>query len=368
MQIAAAMMMIACGSACADDLQQEIRVWPSTAPGSEHWVHQESKFSFAESEKWTQKDHASGSSQEKDSQGRYSETEAPPSAGIDPSGQEKIRNVVIPTLSVFPADPGKSNGTGVIICPGGGLWFLSWTSEGTDVARWLAQRGFTAFVLKYRVMQTPSDNDAFAKQLSALINDVARRSRVPLSKRPKSLMEMMAGNREHANARQLADADAKRAVMLIRQRAADWKLSPEQIGMLGFSAGAFLTTDVVLENDPESQLAFAGIIYGGEMNGRAVPAAAPSLFAVIAQDDPLVAPALLENVYQKWSSAGRPAELHVFARGGHGFGATRRGLPVDSWMDLLGRWLEDQQRSGRKRHFADANQNETSMRYASPEP
>ena len=113
---------------------------------------------------------------------------------------------------------------------------------------------------------------------------------------------------------------------------------PDAIGMIGFSAGAFLAVDVAL--DPRAtQLAFIAPIYGGETRGARVPADAPPLFTAVAQDDILVK--IIEGLHADWSAADRSSELHVFARGGHGFGMVRQGLPSDRWTDLFPSWLGD---------------------------
>jgi hypothetical protein len=97
-----------------------------------------------------------------------------------------------------------------------------------------------------------------------------------------------------------------------------------------------------LAMDPRgTPLAFIASIYGGETQGRPVPADAPPLFTVVAQDDRTLF-RLVEGPYADWSSADRPAKLHSFTCGGHGFGVGKRGLPVDRWTDLLGDWLADQ--------------------------
>ncbi len=108
--------------------------------------------------------------------------------------------------------------------------------------------------------------------------------------------------------------------------------------MVGFSAGAFLAVDVAL--DPrDAPLAFVGAIYGGETLGTPVPPDAPPLFTVVAQDDILWK--IVEGVHADWSDADRPSELHVFARGGHGFGMVRQGSPSDRWTDFFLAWLDD---------------------------
>jgi dienelactone hydrolase len=253
------------------------------------------------------------------------------------AGTTMLRNVSEPTLTVFRPNAAKANGVGVIVCPGGGWRILAWDHEGIDMARWLASRGYTAFLLKYRLMGTPADPAAFAKAMAAIDATVAQ----PMSgaKAPRSITEIVNDAAFH-QARGVALADGRRAVELIAARAAEWGVQPNRIGMIGFSAGAFLTADVAMAPGA-ARLAFAAPIYGGETGGRPVPADAPSLFTCIAQDDRILFK-VVEGLYADWSNADRPAELHIFARGGHGFGMIRQGLPVDRWSDLLADWLADQ--------------------------
>jgi dienelactone hydrolase len=129
-------------------------------------------------------------------------------------------------------------------------------------------------------------------------------------------------------------------IEIVREQAVEWGVKPDRIGMVGFSAGAFLATDVAM--DPRgAPVAFIAPIYGGETQDGPVPPDAPRLFTVVAQDDRTLF-RVVEGLYADWSSADRPAELHIFTRGGHGFGVNKRGLPVDRWTDLLGDWLADQ--------------------------
>ena len=108
--------------------------------------------------------------------------------------------------------------------------------------------------------------------------------------------------------------------------------------MIGFSAGAFLTVDVAL--DPRAEpLAFIAPIYGGETLGAEVPGDAPPLFTAVAQDD--ILRRIVEGLCLDWSAADRSTELHLFARGGHGFGMVRQGAPSDAWPDLFLAWLAD---------------------------
>ena len=123
--------------------------------------------------------------------------------------------------------------------------------------------------------------------------------------------------------------------------AARFGIRPDGLGMIGFSAGAFLAVDVAL--DPRDEpLAFVGAIYGGETRGAPVPADAPPLFTVVAQDDLLCT--IVEGLHADWSAADRSSELHVFARGAHGFGMVRQGAPSDAWTDLFLAWLDDRGR------------------------
>ncbi len=255
----------------------------------------------------------------------------------DGSQVEAVRNVSVPSLTVFRPDPAKANGVGVIICPGGGWRMLSWQHEGVDLAHWLTARGYGAFVLKYRLVTTPADPDAFAATMARLGSRSYERA--PAAEVPRSLTELL-GDGATAAMRALAAEDGRRALQIVRARAGEWGVAPGRIGMIGFSAGAFLTGDVAM-NPGGPPLAFAAPIYGGETGGAPVPADAPPLFALIAQDDRMLFK-VVEGLYADWSNADRTSELHVFARGGHGFGTVQQGLPVDRWVDLFGDWLADQ--------------------------
>jgi acetyl esterase/lipase len=255
-----------------------------------------------------------------------------------PDGRQTtmLRNVVTPTLTVCRPDPAKANGVGVIVAPGGGWRILAWEHEGTELASWLTARGYTAFLLKYRLMATLPDPGEFARQSEATSKQIA--ARFASGEAPKSIDDIVKDPRMTA-AQNAANNDGRRALALVRERAVEWGVKPDRIGMIGFSAGAFVTADVAM--DPGgAPLAFAAPIYGGSAGGRPTPADAPPFFSAVTEDDRLLLRSV-QQLYLDWSKAGRPAELHVFARGGHGFGMARQGLPVDRWIDLFGDWLAD---------------------------
>lgn len=249
-------------------------------------------------------------------------------------GTTFLRNVSDPTLTVFtPAGP--VNGVGVIVIPGGGWTINAWTHEGVDVARWLTGLGYTAFLLKYRLQASDPDQEKFEARMAAM--DAGLAGPVPGAKKPREISQLISTER-YLQARAAAADDGRRAIELVRQHAGRFGVRPDSIGMIGFSAGAFLTVDVALDPRGE-QAAFIAPIYGGETRGAPVPDDAPPLFTAVAQDDILVR--IVEGVYEEWWSADRPAELHVFGRGGHGFGMVRQGLPSDRWTDLFLAWLDD---------------------------
>jgi len=218
----------------------------------------------------------------------------------------------------------------VVICPTGGLHFLGWF-EGARIAEWFAAHGFAAFVLKYRVVPTASDPAQFEQESARFFREFSQA--IAMNKRPRSLEEMLP-DAASTHVRKLAQADARQAVNYVRSHAAEWEISPDRIGMLGVSAGAFLVTDVIMANDSASRLDFAVLISGGETDQRQIPTTAPPLFIAVAQDDRWMS-GLEVAVFTKWDHAGLPVEFHYFGRGGHGFEID----PSNPWMSLLGRWL-----------------------------
>lgn len=252
------------------------------------------------------------------------------------SGTTFLRNVSDPTLTVFTPAEGTANGVGVIVAPGGGWTLLAWEHEGLDVARWLTAAGCTAFLLKYRVQASDPDQAAFEARMAAV--DTIHLDALPTAVRPTAIGDLIATDEHHA-ARSAAAEDGRRAIQLVRDDLGPrYGVRPGALGLLGFSAGAYLAVDVALE--PQGPpLAFVAPIYGGETRGAEVPADAPPMFTVVAHDDLLRR--MVEATYLAWSAADRPAELHVYRRGQHGFGMVRQGAPSDGWTDLFLAWLAD---------------------------
>lgn len=231
------------------------------------------------------------------------------------------RNVTSATLTPFLPDPAKATGAAVIVAPGGGFRTLSMQNEGWDVARALAAQGVAAFVLKYRLNQTPAEMPAFEQSMREMFTATARPR-----PNPRDMMANLAP--------QIADARA--AFTLVRQRAGDWRVDPDRIGMVGFSAGAMLTLSTTLAGQ-DAKPAFIGLIYG-PLSAVDVPADAPPMFVALAADDPLFAGGGF-GLIEAWKTAKRPVEFHLYEQGGHGFGMYQKETTSTGWFDAFSRWL-----------------------------
>ena len=235
--------------------------------------------------------------------------DVPPENWFRMNGDLNVRNVSAATLTPFLPAADKATGTAVIVAPGGGFLGLAIETEGHAVARWLADHGIAAFVLKYRLLPTPGDFGTFEREM------VAGRTGKPSSLRPPQ--DTPAFSRD----------DARAALALVRTRAQSWKIDPARIGMMGFSAGAFTTLSATLDAPAAERPAFIAPIYG-RLVTRPVPADAPPMFAVLAQDDHVFA-AQGFGLVEAWTRAKRPAEFHFYQSGGHGFGLGRPGTTSD---------------------------------------
>lgn len=236
-----------------------------------------------------------------------------------------ITNVTKPTLTIYRPPKDKETGTAVLICPGGGYWDLYWQLEGEEVAAWLNSIGATGIILKYRVPRRPDEPKG----------EPARR---PLQ-------------------------DAQRAVSLVRSKAKEWGIHPQQIGMVGFSAGGHLaiatatsfehrTYEPVDEVDKIScRPDFAIGVYSGYLKakdkdeiapGLHIPAGTPPIFLAHGGADIISPPEHSVLMYLALKKAGVPAELHVYATAAHDFGVRPSDNPCSTWTKACTIWMRHQ--------------------------
>jgi acetyl esterase/lipase len=230
---------------------------------------------------------------------------------------KRLGNVSKPQISVY--QPEKPNGACVLIAPGGGYNILAIEHEGTDVAAWLNKLGVTAVVLKYRVPKREKQS-------------------------PENLAQLQ---------------DAQRAMGLIRSKAKEWKLDENRIGALGFSAGGNLTAtlctgyekrsyDPVDDADKAScRPDFAILVYPAYlakkdtadlMDRYPVTKQTPPMFFAHASDDPITSQGSVA-LYRELKKNGVSAELHLYAKGGHGFGMRTDRGPVSDWPKRAEEWM-----------------------------
>lgn len=242
-------------------------------------------------------------------------------------GDPMARNITKATLTPFLPDPAKANGAAVIVAPGGGFRWLSMGNEGWEVAEALREQGIAAFVLKYRLFPTPESLDEFS--------DWMNRPRTPAPPAEGASSSSSAPRPPQMDLSiQLADAEA--AYKMIVDRAQEWGVDTNRIGMIGFSAGAGLTMHATLHSKT-MKLAFIGPIYGG-MGPVEVPENAPPMFNVIATDDFLFRGQF--GIIDSWYKAGIPVEFHLYQNGGHGFGLGNPGRTSNRWFDAFMHWVD----------------------------
>lgn len=235
--------------------------------------------------------------------------------------EDRVFGVTVPTLAVYPANADKACGTSVLICPGGGYNILAWDHEGREIAKWLNSIGVHAFVLKYRVPRRPNDYTT-----------------PPLQ-------------------------DAQRAMRLIRSQKTGVTVDADRIGILGFSAGGHLTVNTSLQSETRSYPAvddadkasakpnfmipvYAAYLGDPEDDSRLNPAlnlskSTPPMFTVVTQDDKNrgLHAALL---FAELTRHKVQAEVHVFTKGGHGYGMRESENAVSGWPKACAAWMQSQ--------------------------
>lgn len=251
---------------------------------------------------------------------------APPETWSVSSGDNVpvVQNVSTPTLTPFLPAPGKATGAAVIIAPGGAFYLLAMKHEGWDVARFLQAHGVAAFVLKYRVHPTEPRAAGLEKGMAAL-------SAMPAAAR---LAALEAGAR-------IAVEDAQEAMRVVHARAAEWHVDPARIGFMGFSAGAITTMYLAYADDPATRPAFIAPIYGGlSAPALPVPNNPPPMWAAMAADDPLFGKTDFALI-PAWEAKGGAVELHLYEKGGHGFGYPGRpGTTTLEWPQAFLAWMQ----------------------------
>ena len=293
-------LSILVSSALAAEIPDVINLWPGAAPGSE----------------------------------KITITEKITERSTDPQKHDRIyTQIVTPSLAVH--RPEKPNGVAIIVAPGGGYQRIVIDKEGPDTSAWLNRLGVTAFVLKYRL---PGDG--------------------------------------HVNAKDVALQDGQRAVRVVRAHAAEWGPDAARVGFIGYSAGGHLSAAVEFFSDRKvyapvdaadqlsarPDFSILGYAVAGGRGARpasldglspqqqlmwtykieATPGVKyPPTFILQADDDPTVNPQDAATIYLALKQNGTPCEMHVFRRGGHGFGIRDAKGPVTHWPDLCAEWLQE---------------------------
>ncbi|MCC9138459.1 alpha/beta hydrolase [Pontibacter silvestris] len=212
------------------------------------------------------------------------------------TGLHTVYNVKKPTLTVYTSEASKANGSAVIICPGGAFHILDIDNEGTKVAEWFASRGFTAFILKYRLLPLDPKNP---------LGDIGEKAK----DMDKFLVLASTGVPQ-------AVKDGKSAMRYIKSNAAKWKIAPSKVGIIGFSAGGTLSLGLAYASEKEITPAFTASIYpfATEFESAKVTPHAPPLFIAAAEDDDFNFDMSCLNLYKKWKAAEKSVEMHIFQR------------------------------------------------------
>ena len=255
------------------------------------------------------------------------ETERPSTGLVAGRPWTAVTNVTRPTMTVY-APNGQNTGVAVVVFPGGGFQVLAIDLEGTEVCDWLTSKGVTCVLLKYRIPSVPYDWRCNC--------------------RPDNLATSTPSLE-----------DAQRTIGLVRLHAKEWHIDPHKIGVLGFSAGGYLAAEIstnfqrrlytpVDDADKESARPdFAALIYPGHLvtdSGSLNPnvpvsSETPPTLLVQAENDNVDGVKQSLVYYAALKNAGVPAEMHLYADGGHAFGLRRTRSPITNWPPLVDTWL-----------------------------
>ena len=254
-----------------------------------------------------------------------------PTPGIEWNGGEKsyfspiwqtdvVTNVSEPSMQIFKAPEDINTGTMVIVAPGGGLYAHSIKSEGDWVAEWLNKQGINAAVLKYRLVPTAEDGVAEITELGM--------------KNPLKIKE------EVGKVLPLSIEDGLNAISYVRDNAENLGVDPNKIGFMGFSAGGAVTMGVATYYQEANRPDFIVPVYAwtDAFSIKSPQADAPPMLLICATDDPLDLARGSIDLYNAWRSAGKTVGLHMYSRGGHGFGMRKQNLPSDSWIERFHEW------------------------------
>ena len=257
--------------------------------------------------------------------------DAAPVPGPETVKQGGVTNVTRPTMTVY-APSGKNAGAAVIVFPGGGFQGLAMDLEGTEICDWLTSRGVTCVLLKYRVPSIPYVWRCDCRPHNQAISTPSLQ-------------------------------DAQRTLRLVRAHAAEWRIDPHKVGVIGFSAGGYLVAEVSTYFDSrlyapidaaDRQSArpdFAIALYPGHLSmaknsialnpdiARHITPRTPPTFLLQNEDDHVDQIEDALSYYMGLKNAGVAVELHAYAQGGHAFGLREKKLPVSGWTQLVERWL-----------------------------
>jgi len=232
-----------------------------------------------------------------------------------------VSNIHNPSLTVYLPARGQATGCAVVVAPGGGHARLAIQHEGYNVAQWLAERGVAAFVLKYRLGKDDANPAGSPQPYAADVQGLA---------------------------------DTQRAIRLVRARATEWGVNTTSVGVIGFSAGGEVAALAAMRaesgktdaTDPIDRLSarpdFQGLIYPGKSNMIQPVKGAPPVFLAAGYGDRPDISEGLARVYLLFKAVGVPAELHIYAGAGHGFGVRETNQsPSGAWIVRFHEWLAD---------------------------